>query len=321
MFSPPRMIVSSLRPSMNRYPSASSQPRSRVGNQPVVVERRLPAGVLAGHLLAPHPDLAGLAGRERFAEPAADLDLDRGQHPPRRGQAGRGRGVAVAGGPVVVGAEHGDRRAGLGEPVGVGEVDVGQQRHHPLQHGGRRARPAVRQGPQAGEAGSVGVEHVADARQHRRDDHGVGDALAAHGRDPARGVELGEVDDAAPEVQVAEQVGEAGHVVRRHAHEHGVVGPGPGELDGADHVRREVAVPQHRRLGRRRRAAGVEQHRRRLAVGGHVAHLAAGSAPSPRRRRRRAHGGPEPRAPPRPRPRRPRGCRPEGRAGRAAARR
>ena len=41
------------------------------------------------------------------------------------------------------GVEHRDRRAGLGEPVGVDEVDVGQRRHRPLDELDRHPAAAV----------------------------------------------------------------------------------------------------------------------------------------------------------------------------------
>ena len=253
-------------------------PAAVTGGEPaLVVERVLPAGVLAGHLLAPHPDLAHLAGAEHLTLGAPHLHLDRRQHLPHRREPADRHRVAVAGGAVVIGAEHGDGRAGLGEAVGVDQVHVGQDRHHPLEHGGRGAGAAVAQRAQGGQALAVGLHDVADARQHRGDDHGVGDLLATHGVDPAPGVELGQVDDAPAGVEVREQVGDAGDVVGRHAHEDGLVLAGAAELDGADDVRGEVAVAQHRGLGRRGRAARVEQDRGGLGVEGQVAEVGAGA--------------------------------------------
>jgi hypothetical protein len=185
---------------------------------------------------------------------------------------------------VVVGPQHGDGGAGLGEPVGVGELDVGQQVHHPLQHGGRRARPAIGQGPQAGQPATAAtsaagaLEHVGDARQHRGHDHGVGDAVPAHGPHPAGGVELAQVDEPAPQVEVAQEVGQPGHVVGRHAHEDGLVVARRPVLHGADHVRRQVPVAQHRGLGRGGGAAGVEQDRRVVGLGRDLTGGGAGGA-------------------------------------------
>ena len=72
-----------------------------------------------------------------------------------------------------------------------------------------------------------------------------------------------------PEVEVAEQVGQAGHVVGRHADEHGLVGAGAAELDRADDVGGQVAVAQHGGLGGGGGAAGVEEDGGAVTVGRH----------------------------------------------------
>ena len=163
-------------------------PAAVAGGEPALgVERRGDAGVLPRHLLAPNPDLT----RSR---PPASAARRRGSRSRRSAAPGPPRTRRVDGRPdrrrwasaMVVGAEHGDGRARLGQPVGVGEVDLGQQRHHPLRArwpaSGHRRRTVARR---PGSPSPSLVEDVADAGQHGRHDHGVRDAFAAHRRRPS----------------------------------------------------------------------------------------------------------------------------------------
>ena len=247
----------------------------------LVVHRTLAARVLAGDLFAAHEDLAGDTGTlDHVAELVADLHLHGGQDLADRREPPYRHWIAVCRGPVVIGSEHGDRGAGLGEAVGVGERHVRKLLDHAFQQWCRGLGAAVRERAKARHAAVVRFQHLADARQHRRYHHCVRDRLAPHRLHPLTGVELGQVHDPAPRVEVADQVRETGHVVRRDAHQHHLVGPGPAELDGADHIGGEVAVPEHSRLRRGGGATRVEQHRGSVAVDGHVA---LGTRPEGRR--------------------------------------
>ena len=84
------------------------------------------------------PGLTGLPSASRIST------LERRQRLADRAEpAAHVRVVAGEGLAMVVGAEHGDGGAGLGEPVGVDEVDVRQERQGPLDHGHRHAPAAV----------------------------------------------------------------------------------------------------------------------------------------------------------------------------------
>ncbi len=75
-----------------------------------------------------------------------------------------------------------------------------------------------------------------------------------------------EVHDAAPGEQVGQHVGHPGDVVRRYRDQYGFVGAGPAELDRAEQVGHQVAVPQQCRLRFRRGAAGVQHDRHPVVV-------------------------------------------------------
>ena len=244
-------------PTLDEEVAVVVDPAAVLGGEPALVVDDRALVVLAGDLLAAQEHEADLADREGLVDLVADLDLDAGQDLADRPEA-HGDRVAGEGGGVVVGPEHGDRRGGLGEPVGVHEADVGEQLEGPLEHGQRHAGAAVGERAQRGHLGGGAVEVVDDAGQHRRHDHGVGDALATHRLEPRLGVEGVEVDDAAAGVEVRQQVGHAGDVVRRHGDERRLVGVGAGELDGADHVGREVPMAQQGGLRRARGARRVE---------------------------------------------------------------
>ena len=133
-------------PALDEEEPAVVEPAAVVGREPAVVEQRR-----CGRGTRRTP--ARPARRSRPARPAAtgspvgvaDLHLE------RRAAAGRpSRAAARTSGSslrervaVVVGPEHGDRRAGLGEAVGVDEVHVRQQRHRPLDDRRRGIAPAA----------------------------------------------------------------------------------------------------------------------------------------------------------------------------------
>ena len=78
-----------------------------------------------------------------------------------------------------------------------------------------------------------------------------GHPLLPHQAEPVLGVEGVEVDDPASAVEIGEDVGHAGNVVRRDSHEGGVAGVGRSVLHGAQDVAGQVA-------GRRTTALGSE---------------------------------------------------------------
>src|SRR5581483_10672817 len=72
-------------PALNEEITVGVEPPEIPGGEPAVgVERRGPAEVLAGDLLAPHADLPDLAGRQGEAVGAADAHLHPGKNPPGR---------------------------------------------------------------------------------------------------------------------------------------------------------------------------------------------------------------------------------------------
>ena len=115
--------------------------------------------------------------------------------------------------------------------------------------------------------------------------------------EPGLGAEARQLHDAPPRVDRARDRRHAGDVVRRHADERGVLLGGRAELDGAEDVRDEVPVAQHRGLRRAGGAAGEEQDRDVVAV-----HRPLGAARGRRRARAReaprARRSRRPRAPP-----------------------
>ena len=178
---------------------------------------------------------------------------------------------------MVLGTEHGDGGAGLGQPVGVDQADVGQLLEGPLDQGHRHAAPAVGQMAQGGQLLVALDQDLEDAPEHGRHHHGVGDRLGRRQVHPGLGRELGQIDQAPARPHRGQHGRDAGDVVRRDAHQGGVVGVGPHELDRLEHVAGEVAVAQHGGLGLPRRPAGEEQHGRVLGVA--VARGAAGRRP------------------------------------------
>ena len=251
--------------------------------------------VLAGDLLAADPDLPGGAGGHRLLVGSADLHLDRGQRAAHRREpvphvrVGAGQGLAM-----VIGGEQGDGRAGLGQPVGVHEIDLGQRPKRPLHQLGRHAPAAV--GEMAQRRQVVALERGQHAAKHGGHHHGVGDLLVAGGAHPGLGLERGEVDDAASRVERAQHGRNAGDVVRRDADQLGLGGVTAEEVHRTEDVRDEVPVPQHRRLGLTGGATGEEQHRHvvgvdrrefglRTARCGHLGQLGSGRSRTPVHRR------------------------------------
>ena len=160
--------------------------------------------------------------------------------------------VAVEREAVVVGAEDGDGAARLGEPVGVDEVDLGEEVQRPFEDRGpacgrRRTTSARRLGTRSD---SVGLHRLDDLAEHRGHEHGVGDALVARGDEPVLGGEAHarHRHDAPADVGVAEHRGDAGDVERRHDHDGGFVLTRRRELQRVEHVREQLVVLEHRGL-------------------------------------------------------------------------
>ena len=154
-----------------------------------------------------------------LAERVADRDLDRGDggptEPRRRRTSGSSLAIGVA---VVVGRQHGDRRAGLGEAVGVDEVDVRHQRQRPLDDRHRHPAAAVGEVAQRRQLDAVGLHHVEDAAEHRRHDHRVGDRSSARGRRPTPSASnAGRYTMRRPTYVDDDDRRDPGDVVRRHA--------------------------------------------------------------------------------------------------------
>ena len=232
-----------------------------MGNQPSASSGDLAEQVLARHLLAPEPEVAGFADREGRAVGPSDLGLDAGNEAAGRAQAGADRRiVALDGRPVVLGPEEGDGRAGLGQTVGVDEVGGREQ----LQSAGHDGRgdpgPAIGKRSEGGHAGVLlAGQGLDDPRQHGGHDHGVGHLLLADGVEPDLRAEGVEVDEPSSGVEVADQIGDTGHVVGRDGDGDGIALLGPPEIDRGEDIGEEVAVSQDGRLRCRCRAAGVQQ--------------------------------------------------------------
>ena len=242
------------------------EPAAVAGVEPAVgVDLRVGAHVLAAHLVALDQDLARLVGAERVARLVDDAELDarhRLAHRPEAG--GEERLVAVEREAVVVGSEDGDGAAGLGEAVGVDEVDLGEEHQRAPEDRRVHLGAAVRQRPQRRDPQRlVGLHGLDDLAEHGRHEHGVGDALVARGDQPVLGREAhaGHGHDAPTDVGVAEHRGDAGDVERRHHHDGGFVLAGRRELERVEDVGEQLVVLEDRGLGLGRRAAGEEEHR------------------------------------------------------------
>src|SRR6266508_5938506 len=77
-FSPPRTITS-CGAALDVEETVGVEPAGVARAEPAVLVRRSRSDVLAGHLLAPNPYLADLAGGHRLAERVADGQLDAGK--------------------------------------------------------------------------------------------------------------------------------------------------------------------------------------------------------------------------------------------------
>ena len=170
---------------------------------------------------------------------------------------------------MVVGGEHRDRRAGLGEPVGVDEADVGQQSKCLAHQRKRDLRAAVGEVAQRRQLGRLRLQRRHDAVEHGRHHGRGGDALVARPAGPTRSASnCVQVHHLSAGVQVRQRRADTGDVIRRHADQRRVVGLGGVELDRAGDVAGQVVVRQLDGLGPRRGARG-EQHdaRRRRGRG------------------------------------------------------
>src|SRR5207248_2420427 len=93
--------------------------------EPPALELRFAAQILARHLLAADPDLARFTGRHRLALRIADLQFEGRDRPADRLQPAPDPRVGGRHGlTMVVRTEYRRGGAGLGEPVGVDEIDV-----------------------------------------------------------------------------------------------------------------------------------------------------------------------------------------------------
>ena len=202
----------------------SSQPRSPVWSQPSAsvlesVPTYLPLTWSPRIWISP-----GASGPRSSPVVVDDADLDARHRLADRRQAGLEQGlVAVEREAVVVGAEDRDGAAGLGEPVRVDEVGLGEQLQRPLEHRRGHAGAAVRRGPAGSGPAAFGSASMAshDAGEHGGHEHGVGDLLVAGGGEPLLGGEAhaGQRHDAPADVGVAEHRGDAGDVERRRRHD------------------------------------------------------------------------------------------------------
>ena len=195
------------------------------------------------------------------------------------------------------GPEHRDRRARLGQPVGVDEVDLRPVVHRALDHADGHRRAAVGQRLQRGHR-PVRVR-LDDPREHRRHHQCVSHALAPHQLQPLLTGELLEHDAPTSRIQVRDRVRDRRDVIGRNAHQRGIAGLGPPELDRAQHIADQILVTQQDALRRRRRAAGVDDHRRRVHLLRHRTLVVRRIGPVRRARRvqpllRREHRQPEP---------------------------
>ena len=236
------------------------EPAGVPGAEPAVVGQHVVADVLTGHLLTAHPDLALLARWEGGLVDVAHLHLEGRQGTPDRAQPGPdGRVRTGEGLPVLVGGEHGDGGAGLGQPVGVDQVDVGHVGQCALDELERHAPAAVGEVPQGREVGARLLNGAQDPPQHGRHHHGVRDVLRRRQLHPGGGLEGRQIHDAAAGVERAQHRRDPGDVVRGHADQLRLGGLAAEELDARDDVRDEVAVTQDGRLGLRGGAAREEQ--------------------------------------------------------------
>jgi len=162
---------------------------------------------------------------------------------------------------MIFRSEQGDRRAGFGETVGIGEAGLREQLERALDQLQRHAAAAVSDRLQRRQIGPLtGIHARNDAREHRRHDEGVAHALGRGELQPDIGIEGRQQHDAAHRVDRAHQRGDAGDVIRRHADQRRFLRCRRRELHGAEDVRQQIGMTQQGRLRRRRRAAGEDLH-------------------------------------------------------------
>ena len=192
---------------------------------------------------------------------------------------------------MVLRAEQGDGRAGLGQPVRVDEIDPGPLPQRAFDERGRHGGAAVGERPQ-GRHRPV-FRAVDDPRQHGRHHHRAGDLFLPYRAEPFPRGEGFQHEGAAARVEVGDHVGDGGDVVRRHAHQRRLCVAGRRELHRAQHVGDQVLVAQQHALGLGRGPAGVDDDGDRVLVGGgRFADLAAvGARLLPATRRRSSRQG------------------------------
>src|SRR3546814_8956820 len=74
---------------------------------------------------------------------------------------------------MFVGTEHGNRRTGFGQSVGIGEIDVRKQLHRLADRAQRHLAAAVGEGPQRRQIRRTtgGHQMIDDAAEHRSEEH------------------------------------------------------------------------------------------------------------------------------------------------------
>ena len=171
--------------------------------------------------------------------------------------------------PVVVGAEHRDRRAGLGQTVGVDETHIRQQFQRPADQWQTHLGAAISEVAQRWQlrSGVARLEHGDDAVQHGRDHGGGGDLFVVDQPHPLLRVEVGQVDHLSAGVQVRQRRADPGDVIGRHADQRGIGRRGRLEFDRAGDVAGQVVVGEFDGLGLRRGARGEQHDGQRIRVG------------------------------------------------------
>src|SRR5581483_7775636 len=137
----------------------------------------------------------------------------------RTSTSGSGRPIDLLGRAfeaVILRPEDGEGRGRLGLPEGVDEAHGARQTlDRPPDHRKRHGRPAVGQDLEAREVPSLEIGLVEELLEHRRDDEGVGDALALDEIEPGPRLELRLDDEPPARPERGHHVGGAGDVVER----------------------------------------------------------------------------------------------------------
>ena len=230
---------------------------SFVGNQPSTMTsarpRYSPATCSPRTQISPaSPVSSGVLSGSRISTSSVGSGIS--TEPRRRRTAGSPDGERDA---MVVGTEHGDGRARLGEAVVVDEIDVRQLCQGSLQH-----RTGIRPPPY--DRCRRWCRCPSRSSRSSTRPSIVGTTIACV-TDSSRAVatqssgEVRQVDDPAPGVHAGDDGGRPGDVAWRDAHQRRFVLAGAHEVDGGDDVGRQVSVAEHGRLRIAGRAAGEQQ--------------------------------------------------------------